>query len=277
MKYSHLTKGAACALALSVSVSAQVLMLDFGPTPAAGASLTSSPYHSVNGSTGSFWNKIELADKSAGSLSWSTATEPGNATGVSVNLGATTTNGSTLINLANNPTRNLALGNPVNTGVYAGSSVATDAIFSGASKTDHLAAGIQVGGLAAGTYDIYITARNTNTSAIQKQRLYAAATAGASTFDFSGYIQKTLSFTSTQSASWMENSNYVVLSVTLAANQVLNIASLGLVGDGDEARGFLNSIQIVNTTAIPEPSAFAFLAGLLGLGAAACTRRRRHA
>lgn len=36
-----------CALALAPLASAQVLMIDFGPTAAAGAYRTASPYHSV--------------------------------------------------------------------------------------------------------------------------------------------------------------------------------------------------------------------------------------
>lgn len=272
MKLSIIAVCSACALTFTAPATAQVLMLDFGPTTASGASLTSSPYHSVPGSSaGSTWNKIQLSDPTTGSLFWS---HNASADGVSVKLGATTAGGSTTIDLATNPTRNLALGNPINTGVYTPPSVATDAIFSGAGKTDHLAAGLQVGGLTEGIYDIYITARNTNTSAVQKQRLYASASTASDTFDFSGYTNQTLSFVSTQAAEWGENVNYVKLTVFVAENQVLNIASIGLVGEGDEARGFLNSVQIVNTSIIPEPSAFAALAGA-GVLLLAFVRRRR--
>jgi hypothetical protein len=272
MNFSAPLKGCLCALALSLSASAQVLMLDFGPTTVSGGSLTSSPYHSVPGSSaGSTWNKIELSDPTTGSLFWSHDVLASN---VSVALGASDTNGSTIIDLASNPTRSLSLGNPINTGIYAPTSVATDAIFSGTSKTDHLAAGVQVGGLTQGTYDIYITARNTNTSAIQSQRLYAGAATASATFDFSSYTANTLNFVGSQANAWGENINYVKLTVFVAENQVLNIASLGLTTEGDEARGFLNSIQIVNTSAVPEPATTALLAGLLAVAGAAWFRRR---
>ncbi len=268
---SALLKGCACALALSVTVSAQVLMLDFGPTAATGASLTNSAYHTAHGSFSSntTWNTIQTADVNSG-LFWSGGTA---ATGVSVNLGATTDAGITLIGLANVPSGNSALGTAITGGVYANSSVGKDGIFTGASGNSR-SVGLQIGGLAAGTYDIYVTGRNTNISAAHVQNFYAGASASGD-FDYAGYSTKGLSFgnlATSQTASWSEDANYVKLTVTLTSGEFLNIASIGGTG---EARGFLNAIQIVNTSAVPEPGTFALLAGLLGLGTAAALRRRR--
>ncbi|MFA6959211.1 MAG: hypothetical protein WC205_00490 [Opitutaceae bacterium] len=53
------------------------------------------------------------------------------------------------------------------TGVYAGTSASRDDIFTGVNSGTIRAVDLQISGLAAGTYDIYITGRNTNTTAGQ--------------------------------------------------------------------------------------------------------------
>ena len=272
-----LLKGCACALALSVTASAQVLMLDFGPTLATGASLTSSPHHfATAGFTDSTWNQIQTTDITSGLL-WSNNTA---ASALSVNIGATGDPTTRTINLATTPSSSLALGGTVNTGLYAGTSVITDGIFNGSSGNAR-AVGVQIGGLSAGTYDVYISGRNTNTAATYDQNFYAGAGTAAGNFTFaetssttaaSGYQTASLAYVNgtTATTNWAQGGNYVKLTVTLTDDDVLNIAALGHTSG--ELRGFLNMIQIV---AVPEPGTFALLAGLLGLGTAAALRRRR--
>jgi hypothetical protein len=265
------------ALGLAASAaSAQVIMLDFGPTTASGANLTNSPYHSANGSfSGSTWNTLGTADSS------SIVFSNNSASGVSVDLGQATT--TTTINLATQPVSSSALGNPTGGGIYAGNSVGTDGIFTTTNGTTGVTrVGMQVGGLLAGTYDIYITARNTNTAAAAAtytQTAYIGTSSTSGNFDFSGFTNlgtltyanpnASTSFTST----WVQGENYLKLSVTLAANDFLNLA---IAGGGSENRGFLNSVQIVNTTIVPEPSSFAALAGLGALGLVGLRRRSRR-
>ncbi len=253
-------------LCLACTLDAQVLMFDFGPTAAADDSRVNSPYHAVAGSTGNAWNTVAGAYAGGATFVWSNGAD---ATDIEIDLGQTTTAAGRTILLASTPTQN-ALGGGSNTGVYADTSVAKDGIFP--TSTGTRAVGVQVTGLDAGLYDVYITARNTNQNSQHYQTVYAGATAEAGDFDFSGYQFGSLSFSSSAVATetWEENGNYVKLSVSLAAGQALNIASIGgLGGSGD--RGFLNSVQIV---AVPEPSAFAALGGLGALTFAA-TRRRR--
>jgi hypothetical protein len=261
------------------AASAQVIMLDFGPTAATGANLTNSPYHTSSGSTDNNWNTFSTADRLSG-LSYSTSAAA-TATGVSVNLGSATT--GTTINLDTQPVTSSALGNPTSAGIYAGSSVGTDGIFTTTNgATGVTRVGMQVGGLQAGTYDIYITARNTNTAALAAtytQTAYIGTSSTLGNFDFSGFTNlgtltyanpnASTSFTST----WVQGENYLKLSVTLSANDYLNLA---IAGGGSENRGFLNSVQIVNTTIIPEPSAFAAFAGLGALGLVGLRRRSRR-
>ena len=244
----------ACAMA---AANAQVLMFDFGPTLATGGSLTNSPYHTANGSfTNTTWNRVQTADVGSGLL-WSDGTA---ATVVALNLGATTTatTSSSTLELANIPSNSNALGTTINTGVYTGSSVGKDGIYTG-STGNARAVGFQLSGLAAGTYDIYLTARNTNTSVAHTQIMFlgASATSGDFVLDGSGMASETLSIaagTSSATSAWVDNSNYLKMTVVLSSGDVLNLATLGGVA---EARGFLNSVQIV---AVPEPATWALLA-----------------
>jgi MYXO-CTERM domain-containing protein len=245
-----------------------VLMLDFGTTVVSGASQTSSPYHTVAGAgfTDPSWNQIQTADVTSLVYSDNSA-----ATGLALNLG-NTTGANTTLGLGNTPGNSAALGDSVTGGVYGGTSVGTDGIFHGSSGNTR-AVGFQLTGLAAGTYEIYVTARNTSTAAANSQTVYVAggtALAANGTFDFSGYTSQTISYTGSTdvNANWVETDNYLKFTLTLTAGQALNLA---VIGGSGENRGFLNSVQIV---AVPENSA-----GLLSLAAAGVLfsiRRRRR-
>ena len=244
------------AAALSVfPASASILMLDFGPTTAAGADLTNSPYHTVAGGgfTDGSWNKVEKADVSA--LTWSGG---GIATGVSVNLGVAPGTGTpTVVNYATAPNSSSALGTLWSSGggVYAATSVGRDGIFGVSGQS----MGIQVAGLAAGIYEIFVVGRNTNTSNTIANSYVGAGVAGEN-FDFSGLTPISINYTSlTSTAAWIEGVNYSRHTITLAAGEALNIATQGTDGDS-QFRGFMNSIQIVQQ--VPEPSV-AMLSGAL--------------
>ncbi|CAM3085647.1 PEP-CTERM sorting domain-containing protein [Rariglobus hedericola] len=275
MKNSIITSVLVGALGLVVapSASAIVLMLDFGANPngaPTGNTADASPYHTVAGAgfTDTSWNQVRLADINSG-LVYSNNTA---ATGVSVNLGRNSTT-DTIINLSSQPVSELA-GSATTTGVYAGNSAARDGIFG--TTTTNPRIGLQVGGLTAGTYDVYITARNTNTGdgqAAYDQIIYAGSSASGN-FNFGSYSNSTLTYpgsssqTTTFVSSWVAGENYVKLTVSVASGEYLNIA---VAGDGTN-RGFLNSVQIVS--AIPEPSTYAAIGGLTVLGLATLRRRR---
>ncbi len=259
------------ALALTASASASVLMLDFGPTTPTSAT-TNSPYHTANGSfTNGNWNVLGLSDIASGLV----FSDNSAATGVSVNLGITTT---TTVNLASQPGSTSALAAGTSVGVYSGNSVGTDGIFSG-NSTSGTAVGLQIGGLSAGTYDIYVAARNTNVgtnAGAYTQIVYASAAASGDPFNFSGYSNGTLSYTSASTSefttSWVQGENYIKLSVSLSSGELLNVA----VDGGGTGRGFINAVQIVQTSsAIPEPSTYGAIGGLAVLGLAMAQRRRR--
>lgn len=276
IKKSTLPAGLA-ALCFTGSLPAAVLMLDFGPTVAiddvgAANSLLNSPYHTANVSfTQDDWNQVQTADIAAGGLLWADGTV---ATGIALNIGATTTTGKVL-GLANTPSVNSALGSFTSTGVYADTSVGKDGISTG-SGTALRAVGFQLSGLATGAYDIFITARNTSLSGALTQNLYVGKAASAGTsFDFTGYATQSLAYANSSAAtgSWSEGANYVKFSISITAGEVLNLASFGAAGT--DQRGFLNSVQIVS--AIPEPSSFALFGGAAALLFVAGARRRQRA
>ncbi len=256
-----------CAMTVA---NAQVLMFDFGPTVASGASLTNSPYHTANGAfINTTWNQVQTADLGSGLL-WSDGTA---ATGIALNLGSTTaaTTSSSTLGLANSPSNTNALGSTINSGVYATTSVGKDGIYTGTTGNSR-AVGFQLSGLAAGTYDIFLSARNTNTSVAHTQIMFlgASATSGDFVLNGAGMTSETLSIaagTSSATSAWVDNSNYLKMTVVVSSGDVLNLATLGGVG---EARGFLNSVQIV---AVPEPSTWALLA--FSLTTVLVLRRRR--
>lgn len=274
MNTFSLLKGGACALAFSAVCSAQVLMLDFGPAASTGTDRLNSPYHTAAPSfTNTTWNTIGISDVTSGLL-WSDGTA---ATGVSLDLGATTSDASRTISLSSAPSNGTGLtGSARNSGIYAGTAPGRDGIFNGGSSSNIRAVGLQVGGLSPGTYDIYITGRNTNTASGHTQNFYAGKSAVGGNFDFSNtavFANTTVTYfadPTEQNNAWSENSlaNYARFTVTLSDGEFLQLAAFGGAGDG---RGFLNSIQIV---AVPEPSSSVVIAGLLSLAGTVFLRRR---
>lgn len=259
----------ALSITLTASAGATTLMLNFrnsgGPT---GANLTNSPLHTADsGFTDTAWNNLSVGDVGAGSLIWADGTT---ATGVALDLGTITDiTASTVVDLTSTPSNSNNLGSATDTGIYAGDSVGTGAIFNGSSSTPNRGLGFQITGLDAGIYEVYVSGRNTNAPTgfpIENSFSLGAGTAGSS-FDYSGYDNASITYTSTTDATsaWVEGDNYVKYTVTLAAGETLDLAAYG------SARGFINSVQI---TTVPEPGTYAFLAGLLGLGVVIIRRRK---
>lgn len=256
----------ALAITSITSLIAAPLMLDFGPTTVTGVSRTNSPYHTANPSfTETTWNKVELTDVSAGGLLYS---DGATATGVSLNLGSA--GGGTTLDLATNPSSSSALGGSVSTGIYTSPSVGTDGIWTNPSSS-FTSSGFQIGGLSAGTYDIYYAGRNTNqsTSIAYRQVLYAGTSSSSGDFNYASYSNATIDYGAGGDSTlvWVNGSsgvvlgeNYVKLTISIASGEYLNLAAAGL--DTAERRGFLNTVQIV---AVPEPASLVLLAGGLAI------------
>lgn len=238
---------------------AATLMLDFGPTTPTGANLTNSPLHAATGGsfTDTTWNVLGQSDVGSGLL----YSDGGAATGIALNLGVSPTS---TVHLATQPGSINALGSTVKTGVYAGDSVAKDAIYQTYSGPQTPAGlnqsyvGAQVTGLEAGFYNVYITGRNTNTTNV-------ASLGGASPYSFDTYIGggaagnfDALAYPTANvyfdygggTDAWVAEGNpeenYVRMTTKLLSGQALNVAITGNL-DGPNTtdhRGFLSMLQI---------------------------------
>ena len=257
-------------LSATSAASAFVLQLDFGPTTPTGANLTNSPYHSVLGGSESTWNVLGTTDSS--SLFYGDGTA---ATGVAIDLGSSANND--LINFANQPGSNNALGVRINDGVFSGNSVGRDGIFHGSSGEKNVI-GLKITGLDLGIYDIFMVGINTNItpnaagSAGLPQNMGALATTNVGTLDIASLSSALVSNYETVSdpdaANWIEGTNFARFSVTLTAdNPVLTLFTVG-----NDDRGFLNSVQV---TVIPEPSTYALISGFLAIGFLTIRRFRK--
>ena len=227
----------------AVSSTAGVLMIDFGPVPVDTLSATNSPYHTANTAfTDTTWNQITENDEfTAGGLLYSDGTP---ATGITVDIGDTPSAPVMDLNLSS-PVLSKALGTEANSGVYAGNSVAKDGIFADTRGTRRT--GFQVGGLPAGTYDIYLTGRNTNTSGLPVTRFSVGTSGAPGNFKFSQYPTQDISYGESSIESWVPygqaGANYAKFRVTIKPNECLNVVTVGTTMK--EWRGFINSAQIV--------------------------------
>ncbi|MGE9271332.1 MAG: PEP-CTERM sorting domain-containing protein [Verrucomicrobiales bacterium] len=278
----------ACLLTLVLSTQAQVLMVNFvdnTPIFPSGSNLTNSPYHTATPSfTEDDWNYSDRTGLS--SLVWADGTA---ATGVTLDTGKSG-NGDTSVGFGTPPSKDADLGVVVNTGAYladeTNASPGTAGMFDG-NNGDVVAVAAQFAGLAAGTYDVYITGRNTAIagSTTLNYTYYAGVETAAGAFNYSGYDSQSVSFTNVYDEesetytsiaatdSWVQignaDANYAKFTVTLADDEVLNVVS---AGGGSDTRGFLNSVQIVS---VPEPAAYSLLFGFSVLACVSVRRRKR--
>jgi hypothetical protein len=274
----------ACLLAATVcavsSVSASVLMFDFGTAIAAGADLSNSPLHAADSSfTGTSWNSVNTT--TTGAKSGFLYADGTPASGVTLSLGRSSNTPWSTVTFAGGPTNVTSTSNPASlSGVFSSATsigrdghYAANASGSGDPSPTRLMA-TAIGGLGAGTYDVYLVGMNPNLALGASMGFWAVELPGTGNYDATALVGGGAQATSgnSVSASWIEGGNYAKTTITLSSpDSYLTLFSLGM--SDAEQRGFINAIQIV---AIPEPANAAGLAGLaacLGLG---MLRRRRR-
>jgi len=217
------------------------LLLDFGPTAVATTlDRINSPGHALGGLsiTQTNWNSGLMAD-AAGGLVYSDGTA---ATGVSVAMGRSAAGGPSINFDDNGFISSNPLGGSQSSGVYGGNSPAKDGFYGG-SGGNALAVGVRVNGLAAGTYTVFVAARNTSTQFEAPERIHATNGPSAATYVFtnSPSVLETNSSPAPTSA-FIQGDNCSHIVVTLEAGDALFLAAAGV---GSEVRGFLNALEIV--------------------------------
>lgn len=253
-------------------------MFDFGTAIATGADLSNSPLHAADGSfTDTSWNSINTTTTGAKSgFSYADGTA---ATGVTLHVGRSSNNPWSTVTFAGGPTNVTSTSNPASlSGVFSTSTsigrdghYAANASGSGDPAPTRLMA-VAIGGLAAGTYDIYVVGLNPNIALGGSMGFWAVEQSSIANFDATALVGGGAQATTTNSvsASWIEGGNYAKLTVTLSSSDsYLTLLSLGLTEA--EQRGFINAIQIV---AIPEPANAVGLSAVLVAGGAFFRRRR---
>jgi hypothetical protein len=232
-------------LGWSCPVYAASLMLDFGPTAVQPTEAQRSPGHSVGAIPGNevTWNTV------TGDTSTLLYSDGSAATGVSIDLGRSSAvgpDGNDIIDFSDNGFSVSALGGSFSTGIYTPSSPVRDGIFGGAGGTNNLAVGVRVDGLPAGTYTIYLHGRNTSTANAASIRSYAMTGASAPTYAFTAgdTTASVLNSAPAVTQGFIENDNFAVMTVNVAAGQSLFLASEGTTAA--ETRGFFNAIQLVS-------------------------------
>lgn len=230
---------------------AQALMIDFGPISVAGKNLTNSPLHTANDQfTDNVWNKVELDDIAAGNLKWS---DNSVAKGVSLRLGGglNYANHVSFNTPANDPNRSDYRGGAIRKGIYSGNSVGRDGISIDSAGS---VVALQIGGLQAGAYNIYVTTRHTDFISAHSQNVYVGTTSmaantvayrsGTGTDTRNGFVAQSISYPNGEAATdtWVQGTNYFMFNVTIEAGEFLNIMTSSA---GGLNKGSIASLQIV--------------------------------
>ncbi len=261
----------------SLTLGNAAMLLDFGPVFPEGDELLSSPAHQVGalGPEDSHWNVIGRSNDTIGTESDLVYSNGAAATGVSLTYGRSAIGGKVLAFDGSNGTisSSNALGVAFSQGQYAGNVPGKDGLFSGTSAQD-ISIGVRIDGLSAGSYELYLVGRNTNTSQQRTMDVFVSILdASTLAYDFSDAQSKTIlnEGQAGPDSEWSEGATYVSWLVDLSEGDSIFIAFDGRDG-GNDTRGFMNAIQIVP---VPEPSTVALLGGLASFAAAVLVRRRR--
>jgi hypothetical protein len=229
----------ALALTGAVSSQANVLMFDFGSTAITNViNATNSPYHSIDSSfSNTNWTQV-TGDLTNGVI-WSDGTS---ATGVTIDVGRTLDFGATVLLLDQSVSS--TVGTALSAGIYDGPG--KDSIFATAANSGNARyVGTQISGLSAGSYTVYVSGRNGNTTSAGSQKFFAGTSTNGN-FDVVGYATQTITNAVSNPSSW--EGYYASFTVDLSEGEALNIASIGTSGD---MRGFLNTLQIVPGSSTP--------------------------
>ncbi|HEY9510657.1 MAG TPA: immunoglobulin domain-containing protein [Verrucomicrobiae bacterium] len=242
-------------LTLATNSPAASLLLDFGPTTATDTDVTLSMGHFAGAvpANETSWNTI-TGDK-ASDLVYS---DGSSAAGVSVDLGRSGFGVSDAVDFGINVFTSSALGGQLKNGIYTNTSPLKDGVFaSGTTSANTNILGIRVDGLAAGTYTLYISGRNTSTAVSSPARFFCATGPSANSFSFStnatAFVDELNS--GTPPGGGIPSQNDVVTGTFAYGDNCVHLVATINEGDAlffavtgnatNEMRGFLNALEIV--------------------------------
>jgi hypothetical protein len=257
MKVRYLITLALVTSTCRVDAQTSSLLLAFGqPTI---SNPTSSPFHqtawTANNKT---WNTVANSNVSSGLLYGNGSA----ATGVTVSLGAGATY---IVNFGTLPSNSGSPGvgaftQPPYQSVFSSGAPATNAIWEGSSPASSTSVGVSVGGLAPGTYNVFVVGANTgnnasptNPNGVEAENFYYSTSTGVPTGNVNTGKLKTLYPATLILAStfpWQAGNEYVEMpGIAIIAGQNINIYGTGAgSGTNGESRAFVNSIEIVPVT-----------------------------
>jgi hypothetical protein len=206
------------------------VLFNFGEVVADNAN---SPGHALGGAPGVAWNLV-TGDATGGLV---------NSLGTSVNLAVDlgkSQPGQQAIDWNAGGFGVIPQGTATNTGVYSGN--AASALFVNDGKSSSVDLGVRLSGLAEGVYDIFLSAKNTNTSTSEAFNIYGLVVDSSSvTTDYESESPQLLSNSTT--TAWRHGASAIAQTFEVEAGQDVVLVVEGIT-DG-ELRGFINTLEIV--------------------------------
>ncbi len=234
---------------LAAPLSAETLLIDFGLSTMTVTSATSTNNPGgIAPTSNADWN-IVAAPNTNTSFLYADGTA---ASGVTLSEGGLAGASSTTeIDWATHPTAATLSGS-----ISANNFAAGEPVYGGIYDSGESSVGVQISGLAAGTYNLFIVGDTTSSTSPGSETFYAGDV-GSSLLTSTAYNYTSLSSTGTESntsisnSTWVLGTNYQELTVTI--NSSTDVLALVAAGGGTTA---LNMLEIV---AVPEPRTWAEL------------------
>lgn len=194
--------------------------------------------HELGGVPGEQWNQI------TGDVDEGLVDSRGAEVQVTVDLGKSLP-GMQEIDWTADGFGSISTGSIWNAGIYGGN--ATSALFADDGKDSEVDLGVRLSGLTAGTYDVFLSSKNTNTALAEQYNVYSLKVdADSGVTNYETIAPQLLA--QEQSSQWLHGETAIASTVTIDANQDLVLVVEGLTPG--ELRGFVNTLELVKLAGV---------------------------